>query len=204
MLMLQLSAGQGPTECSLAVHHALKLMLKEADTMSVKATILETQDGAVTNSFKSVLVSLEGELATKLATQWQGTIQWICKSSLRPQHGRKNWFIGCTVFEHKQRMVENEVRFQACRASGAGGQHVNKTNSAVQATHLATGISVKIQTERSQHANKRLAKLLLDHKLSLLEKTIEDQNIQQKWLAHWQLERGNPKRTFKGNKFKEI
>lgn len=204
MLMLQLSAGQGPAECSLAVKHALKLLLKEADEMNIVTTILESQDGVVANSLKSVVVSLEGVDLQQLASKWQGTIQWICKSPLRPRHGRKNWFIGCSVFEEEEAVSENEVRFQFCRASGAGGQHVNKTNSAVQATHLATGTSVRVQSERSQHANKRMAKLLLAHKLSLLEKSIEDRSTQDKWMAHWQLERGNPSRIFKGEKFKEV
>ncbi len=65
-------------------------------------------------------------------------------------------------------------------------------------------ISVRVQTERSQHANKGLARLLLAHKLSLREKSLEAQQEQGKWLAHWRIERGNPSRIFKGNKFEEI
>ena len=59
-----------------------------------------------------------------------------------------------------------DIRYEAVRASGPGGQHVNKTDSAVRATHLPSGLSVKVQTERSQHANKRLARALLAHKLA--------------------------------------
>nr|WP_205990965.1 MULTISPECIES: peptide chain release factor-like protein [unclassified Pseudoalteromonas] len=59
------------------------------------------------------------------------------------------------------KLFDSEIRFQQCRASGAGGQHVNTTDSAVRATHVATGIAVRVESERSQHANKRLARVLL-------------------------------------------
>lgn len=202
--MLQLSAGQGPAECSLGVKLALKQLLKEASEKNLTTTILESQEGMVTGSLKSVVVTVEGSGSHQLISNWQGSIQWICKSPLRPRHSRKNWFIGCTVFEEEKIVQDDDVCFKFCRASGAGGQHVNKTNSAVQATHLSTGVSVRIQSERSQHANKRLAKLLLAHKLSLQAKSIEDKSTQAKWAAHWQLERGNPTRTFKGERFKEV
>ena len=62
-------------------------------------------------------------------------------------------------------MLSGEIRFETLRSSGPGGQHVNKTDSAVRAIHTASGISVKVQLERSQHANKRLARLLIAWKL---------------------------------------
>lgn len=203
MMMLQLSAGQGPAECCLAVQQALRQLEKEATQQKVTITVLEALEGPVKGSMRSVLVGLDGDASTTLTTHWVGSVLWVCKSPLRPKHGRKNWFISCRLFKDADAVLDSEVTFQACRSSGAGGQHVNKTNSAVHATHLATGISVKVQTERSQHANKRLAKALLAHKLAELREKQVSAQAQERWLAHLQLERGNPVRVFKGERFKE-
>lgn len=73
----------------------------------------------------------------------------------------KNWYVGIGRFSADEHIQSDEIRFETLRSSGPGGQHVNKTDSAVRATHLASGISVKVQSERSQHANKRLARLLI-------------------------------------------
>jgi peptide chain release factor len=93
--------------------------------------------------------------------------------------------------------ADDTITFQACRASGAGGQHVNTTDSAVHATHVASGISVKVMSERSQHANKRVAKELIALKL---QQQMESQQAHQKHAQHLQhalIERGNAVRAFK-------
>ncbi|WP_210418670.1 peptide chain release factor-like protein [Aliikangiella coralliicola] len=101
-------------------------------------------------------------------------------------------------------LYPSDIQFETCRASGPGGQHVNKTNSAVRATHGATGISVKVQSQRSQHANKRLARTLIQHKLDCQEreKLSAQRNSQNQ--SHWRVERGNPIKVFKGEKFLDI
>ena len=91
----------------------------------------------------------------------------------------------------------------ALRSSGPGGQHVNKTDSAVRATHLASGISVKVQSERSQHANKRLARLLIAWKLEQQQQENSAALKSQRRMFHHQIERGNPRRTFTGMAFIE-
>ena len=92
---------------------------------------------------------------------------------------------------------------EAIRASGPGGQHVNKTDSAVRATHVPSGLSVKVQTERSQHANKRLAKALLAHKLAELADREAVAARHQRWRQHHGVERGNAALTFVGERFLE-
>lgn len=203
MNLLQLSSAQGPEECCLAVAKALQKLMEEANSLNLTITVLEREKGRFTNTFRSVLISIEGEQADTLIQQWVGTIQWVCQSPYRPKHGRKNWFIGVACFEGIKSIDNSEIKFETMRSSGAGGQHVNKTDSAVRATHLATGLSVKVQTERSQHANKRLAILLLSRKLDDQKHLIACEHKAERRLFHHHIERGNAKRTFKGVDFIE-
>ena len=148
-----------------------------------------------------MLVSLDGEHAANLARRWTGTLLWICKSPLRPAHRRKNWYFAGQPFCALEEAEGGEIRFEAMRASGPGGQHVNKTDSAVRATHVATGISVKVQSERSQHDNKRLARLLIQQRLAdRQEQSVQELRLQRRD-AHHRVERGNAVRTFSGSAF---
>lgn len=208
MILLQLSASTGPEECCLAVRKALQLLLRECADASVTAELLEQVSGAKPGNLRSVLLALEGDGAHAVAQRWRGSVVWSCPSPYRPEHKRKNWFIGAEVFEPDApdtaaALQDKDLRFETLRASGPGGQHVNKTDSAVRATHLPTGLSVKVQTERSQHANKRLARALLAHKLA--SAALEDANAArtERWLQHYGVQRGNAGRAFKGEAFVE-
>lgn len=101
-------------------------------------------------------------------------------------------------------MIEGEIKFESLKSSGPGGQHVNKTESAIRATHLASGIVVKVQTERSQHANKRLAKLLIAHKLEQQQQNMQSEIKAQRRMFHHQITRGNPVRMFNGPDFTPV
>ena len=141
----------------------------------------------------------------RFARPWIGAIQWVAQSPLRPHHKRKNWFIG--VFElpalpdAPKALAIHDVRFEAFRAGGPGGQHQNKTESAVRATHIASGLSVVAREERSQHRNKALA---LERIAALLRLQGELQAITAQndaHAAHDRLERGHPVKRFKGTAF---
>ncbi len=201
MILLQLSAGQGPAESGRALALALERLQGEAREQSVKLTLLESTPGHYAHCYKSLLLQLEGERALALGQSWQGSLLWICPSPFRPRHRRKNWFFGGSLYRIESRQLSNEIDFQSCRASGAGGQHVNTTDSAVRATHRASGISVRVETERSQHANKKRARALIALKLLDLEQQSQTQQTQQYWHQHWNLERGNPVRIFEGKNF---
>ena len=137
---------------------------------------------------------LEGAAADTLAQNWQGTLQWVCASPVRPKHPRKNWYIGIFRLPEKPEMPsESEIEFQTCRSGGKGGQHVNKTESAVRATHKASGISVRVESERSQHANKKRALELLAHKLAEHQTAQNADYAKQQHSGLYQVERGNPK-----------
>jgi peptide chain release factor len=203
MILLQLSAGQGPEECVLAVAKALQRLMVEAEAAWVEVRVLEEEVEVSRGTLRSVLVALQGEGAEVLAEAWSGSLLWICARSYRPSHGRKNWFFGGARFAAPSASLESEIRFETLRSSGPGGQHVNTTDSAVRATHLASGISVKVQSERSQHANKRLALLLIALRLAERAEEADDQLRAERRLRHHRLERGNPRRTFRGERFVE-
>jgi peptide chain release factor len=201
MVLLQLSSAQGPAECELAVVKALARLQREAAAAGVQLELLEQEDGERAGTLRSALISLEGDSENAVAQAWEGTIQWTCPSPYRPRHARKNWFFGVARCAAPSATLPSEIRFETTRSSGPGGQHVNKTESAVRATHIATGISVKVQTERSQHANKRLAVLLLAHRLADHDAAADAAQRAQRRALHHRVERGNPHRAFKGERF---
>lgn len=201
MILLQLSAAQGPDECMLAVAKALARLTREAAQAGVTLDVLETETGRRAGTLRSALVALSGAQAEQLATAWSGTLLWICASPWRGGGNRKNWYIGGARFALPETASDSGIRFDTLRASGPGGQHVNKTESAVRATHLATGLSVKVQSERSQHANKRLACLLLGHKLEQMQQQQRDGLKAERRMFHHQIARGNPARIFRGETF---
>ena len=130
-----------------------------------------------------------------------GGIQWICPSPYRARHARKNWFIGAERFAAPPASLEGEIRFETLRSSGPGGQHVNTTDSAVRATHLASGISVRVQSQRSQHANKRLAILLIARRLADQASSAADALRAERRRAHGRISRGAARRVFRGERF---
>ena len=207
MVLFQLTANTGPAECCLAVRHALQALLKESGKAGVRVDLLEEVAGPAQGTYSSVLLVLasrEDDVAAReLAERWSGTLQWICDSPYRPGHQRKNWFIGGAVHEPPAPLSDGEIRFEAMHASGPGGQHVNKTASAVRATHVATGVSVRVQSQRSQLQNRELASRLLAGKLAELAASRAGDARAQRRLQHLHTERGNARRTFVGKSFIE-
>ncbi|QPB83686.1 peptide chain release factor H [Pseudoalteromonas rubra] len=207
MILLQLSSGQGPAECCRAVALAVSHITRQCHKAGVGLTVIETTFSDNKEGYKSILLRLysadDDAMATQLAHQWQGSMLWVCQSPYRPRHKRKNWFFSGAVTEVDEHTMSKEITFQRCRASGAGGQHVNTTDSAVRATHTQTGICVRAESERSQHANKRIAIALIFNKLEAMKSQQRHDQAKMRWQQHQTLERGAPKRTFTGEQFKE-
>lgn len=208
MIWLQITANTGPEECCLAVRKALGVLTKEAARLHVTVDVVEEVPGPVAGTLRSVLLELSdaaGSGAEKvLAARWTGSLQWICESPYRKMHKRKNWFLNGAAFSPPELSAAlGTIRYEATRASGPGGQHVNKTDSAIRATHVESGLSVKVQTERSQHANKRLAAQLLASKLADIAGGEAGRQKADRRLHHHQAQRGNAGRVFVGMDFVE-
>lgn len=204
--IIQITSGRGPAECTWVVAQVLKKVLQEAETLQLKATVLQHEAGQENGTVASAMVQIIGKDATEFTDSWVGTIQWIGKSTFRKFHKRSNWFIG--IFEvdaiQSRAFSEKDIQYQAMRSSGAGGQHVNKVSSAIRATHLPTGISVVSMDSRSQHQNKKLATERLMLKLNEAQLNLLKQQFQNQWMNQMAVERGNPIRTFEGSDFKKL
>jgi peptide chain release factor len=206
-IRLLITSGDGPAECRQAVAHVTDEIIAEAREHSIDFEITHPKKAGKFGP-PSTIISLHGEIGIELSKQWLGTILWIAQSKVRPNHRRRNWFIavfGLPFEELRKPTIEAaEVRFEAFKAGGPGGQHQNTTDSAVRATHLPSGRSVVVRDQRSQHRNKKEAIIRLEQLLDT------ERNISSSVLKalenglHSQLERGNPKRIFKGNKFAEV
>lgn len=205
MIWLQITSGRGPEECGWVVARLLSHLQVCAQAVGLTVRILESVKGDGRGTLKSVWLALEGECADAFAEVWEGTVQWIGESMFRPGHKRKNWFVGVYALKPMDTdcFLDESYKIETMRSSGPGGQHVNKTESAVRITHIPSGLSAMAQEERSQHMNKKLALSRLDALLK--QKTLEkkDQTNKMLWSCHNQLERGKPVKVFKGKNFKE-
>ena len=191
---LQITSGRGPVECCRVVALVLEKILREAQKRKLRVEILEKETGPVNRTWLSAVVALEGAGCDVLADEWEGTVLWIARSPYRIHHRRKNWFVGVQTFllSESREATEDDIRYETLRASGPGGQHVNKTESAVRAVHIPSGISVVASDQRSQWQNKKLATERLLVKLTAWN--IEQAMIQAQtnWSNHNSLQRGNP------------
>jgi peptide chain release factor len=205
MIRVLLTSGRGPGECRIALARTLGILAREAEAAGLDFDVAAgpNPDG---HGPASAIALLEGCGAEAFAATWIGSILWVARSPLRPHHKRKNWFIG--VFKLEPRAVEPaklspaDVRFEAFSAGGPGGQHQNKTASAVRAVHNPTRLAVVAREGRSQHRNKVIALKRLGALLELNDElaAVADNQQVQSW--HSRLERGRPIRTFEGKDFR--
>ncbi|AXT61414.1 peptide chain release factor H [Aquimarina sp. AD10] len=202
---IQITSGRGPVECCWVVAQVLKYFIEDIKVARIKYTLLHREVGAENGTLQSATIQLEGNGLEPFLKDWLGTIQWIGKSSFRKFNKRKNWFIGIYEIEETEKMLlkENEIKFQAIRSSGAGGQHVNKVSSAIRAIHTKTGIQVLVMDSRSQHQNKKIALKRLQEKVDTYNNEQLKILVQHQWGNHLNLERGNPTRVFTGSDFKK-
>jgi len=203
-LWLQITAGRGPAECQWVVAQLVPLLQREAALFGVAAEPIDAVPGEASGTLLSALVSLSGPGAEAFAATWQGSIQWIGKSPFRPHHKRQNWFVGVERLAEPSQPLWSlqELEFSTLRASGPGGQHVNKTESAVRVVHRPTGLAVVAREERSQAQNKKLALARLAAMMAERGNQARADADKQRWEQHNALERGNPTRVYAGPDFR--
>lgn len=192
-MIIQISAGQGPCECQLAVAKLYEALKEEYGDLK----ILSETRGYEKGCYDSILFQTVQDLSGL-----EGTVLWICPSPFRKNHRRKNWYVDVSIIpEQGQIASDKEYRIEKFHCGGKGGQNVNKVETGVRIIHIPTGLVAQSTEERSQFQNRQKAMEKLQEKIAGLQQEQRDKQANAAWREHNRIVRGNPVRTYVGEKF---